>query len=220
MTATKPLAVLFAVLVVATGIGAAAGSTYDTGSGTYAMDAQLNDGAVTVTVTDDGAGVPNATVTVGDESVGETNANGSVTFERPSDAFEVRVETGAVELKQEYAVENGSLVLQKSEFEMDREEDDAHDEDEDEADDDESTDRTEDEADSEEGERDDGPDDESEGDENAEAERGPDARSGGAAAAAGSSPVQQGPPASLPAAVPDPVSAIHDLIRPVVSQYW
>lgn len=122
MSATKPLAILLAVLVAATGVGAAVGSTHDAGDGAYAMDAQLNEDVVTVTVTEDGEGIENATVDVDGEAVGETDANGTVTFERPDDEFEVSTETASAELESEYAVDDGSLVLEESEFEMEDEE--------------------------------------------------------------------------------------------------
>jgi hypothetical protein len=59
MLATKPLAIPLALLVAATGVGAAVGSTHDTGTGSYALDAQPDGGSVTVTVARDGDPVEN-----------------------------------------------------------------------------------------------------------------------------------------------------------------
>jgi hypothetical protein len=129
MNATKPLAVLFAVLLVGAGAAAAAGSSYRTGTDAYAMDATLVDGTVTVTVDHGDSGVANATVYANDERVGTTDANGTVSFELGDDDLDVTVEADGVEMKGEYAVQDGSLVLEKSEFE--REDDDADDRDDD-----------------------------------------------------------------------------------------
>jgi hypothetical protein len=185
MSATKPLAILLAVLVAATGVGAAAGSTYDTGDEAYAMDAQLDDGVVTVTVTADGEGVGNVTVEADGEDVGATDADGTVSFERPDDEFEVSAELDGAELESEYAVDDGSLVLDESEFEMDDE--DESDE-EDEAESDEAADESE--------EADDADEAAEESDDTDEAaEESDDAD-------------RQGPPSSLPSVVPDRVSAL------------
>jgi len=218
MSATKPLAILLAVLVAATGVGAAVGSTHDTGAETYAMDAQLDDGTVTVTVTQNDSGVANATVEVDGEDVGETDANGTVAFERPDDEFEVNTETANAELESEYAVDDGSLVLEESEFEMEddeREEEDEEREDEREDDEREEEDeeredeRENDEREEEEEEREDEREnDEREDDEREEEddERENDEDTDGDAAA------QQGPPETLPSVVPDSVTTIHDRI--------
>jgi len=234
MSATKPLAILLAVLVAATGVGAAVGSTHDTGAETYAMDAQLDDGTVTVTVTQNDSGVANATVEVDGEDVGETDANGTVAFERPDDEFEVNTETANAELESEYAVDDGSLVLEESEFEMEddereeedeeredeREDDEREEEDEereDEREDDEreeedeerEDERENDEREEEEEEREDEREnDEREDDEREEEddERENDEDTDGDAAA------QQGPPETLPSVVPDSVTTIHDRI--------
>ena len=186
MSATKPLAILLAVLVAATGVGAAVGSTHDTGDGTYAMDAQLTDDVVTVTVTQDGEGIENATVEVDGEAVGETDANGTVTFERPDDEFEVSTETASAELESEYAVDDGSLVLEESEFEVEEDELDEE---------------------AEEDERDEEAEDD-ERDEEAEDERDEDAEEDDASADAADPADRQGPPSSLPSVVPDRVSAL------------
>ena len=220
MSATKPLAILLAVLVAATGVGAAVGSTHDTGDGAYAMDAQLDDGLVTVTVTHDGDPVENATVDVADETA-TTDGDGRVTVERPDDEFEVSLERAGVELKHEYAVDDGSLVLEQSEFETENEEaDDESEETDDESEEaDDESEETDDESEDADDESEDA-DDESE-DEGSEDESDADDGDGSAPAeaAAGGPPAdaQRGPIASLPAQVPDHVSAIHELVGSFLS---
>ncbi|WP_338739830.1 hypothetical protein [Haloplanus salilacus] len=210
MSVTKPLAILLAVLVAATGVGAAVGSTHDAGDGAYAMDAQLNDGVVTVTVTEDDDGVENATVEVDGEAVGETDADGTVAFERPDDEFEVSTETASVELESEYAVDDGSLVLEGSEFEM--EDEDERDEEAEDERDEEAEDERDEEA---EDERDEEAEDErdEEAEEIEDDERDENAADGSASADAGAADAaetadRQGPPSSLPAVVPDRVSTL------------
>ncbi|MFC7172655.1 hypothetical protein ACFQL0_18425 [Haloplanus litoreus] len=192
----------------------------DTGRDAYGMETTLDDGTVSVTVTRGDAGVENVSVAVDGESVGETDANGTVTVDRPDDdSFEVTVETASAELKGEYVVENGSLALEKSEFEMedDAEENESEEDESEEEADESEEDESEEEADeSEEDESEEEADESEEGaadedDENAtaEADASANARAGASA--------QQGPPASLSERVPGHVAAIQDLLGSFLS---
>lgn len=163
---TKILAVALAALLVAAGGAAAVGSTVADDDQPDTRDADIAasyDGAnVTVTVTNGGDPVPNATVEVGDEE-STTDANGTVTAAVDDDGeVDVEVEAPGFEGEHEYAVVDGDLVLQEESFEYDVEEDDEEDDD---ADEDET------EEESEEGDEDDegdDDDDEEEGDDDEE----------------------------------------------------
>lgn len=165
---TKILAVALAALLVAAGGAAAVGSTVADDDQRDTRDADIAasyDGAnVTVTVTNGGDPVPNATVEVGDEE-STTDANGTVTAAVDDDGeVDVEVEAPGFEGEHEYAVVDGDLVLQEESFQYDVEEDDDE-EDDDDADEDETQDGSEEADEDDEGDDD---DDEKEGDDDEE----------------------------------------------------
>lgn len=131
---TKILAVALAALLVAAGGAAAVGSTVASdGDQPDTRDADVeavyDGGNVTVTVTNGGDPVPNATVEVGDGEY-TTDANGTVTAPVDDDEADVEVEAPGFEGEHEYALVDGELVLQAEKFEYDveAEEDDGEDE--------------------------------------------------------------------------------------------
>jgi len=157
-----------AVLLVAAGGGAALTETVQTagdgGDATSAprgvdVAATHDDGTVTVTVTDDGAGVEGVAVHADDERVGTTDANGTVAFETDADdELELELTTDGFEGELEYVLQDGSLTLVEEEYEYaepddeesedaneDEESEDADDEESEDADDEESEDANEDE---------------------------------------------------------------------------
>ncbi|MFC7132462.1 MULTISPECIES: DUF7096 domain-containing protein [Salinibaculum] len=78
------------------------------------VDATLDDGTVTVTVSYDGSAVANASVYANGQAVGTTDADGRVTFAVDANAtedLEVEVVKGEFEAELEYDIENGSLAL-------------------------------------------------------------------------------------------------------------
>ncbi|MFB6123503.1 MAG: hypothetical protein ABEJ78_08595 [Haloferacaceae archaeon] len=203
MNATKPLAVLFAVLLVGAGAAAAAGSSYETGTESYAVDATMDDGTVTVTVERGGSGLANATVYANGDQVGTTDANGTVSFETSAeDELEITVEGDAFETKSEYAVQDGSLVLEKSEFEREDESEDEHAEQNEHADDREQN-RNENAAQT----------------EQRESERNERAMNADASstASANSSAEARGPPTELPEQAADRASSVHGVINDFLS---
>ncbi|QKY20271.1 hypothetical protein B4589_007715 [Halolamina sp. CBA1230] len=111
-----------AALVVSVGAGAVTAQTDDTSAGTT-VDASYDDGAVTLTVTENGTGVENLSVEANDEDVGTTDANGTLTFEtNASEELEIELEGDEFEHEVEYEIEDGELVREAD--------DDADDEDE------------------------------------------------------------------------------------------
>lgn len=129
---TKILAVALAALLVAAGGAAAVGSTVasdadqpDTRDAD--IEATYDGGNVTVTVTNGGDPVPNATVEVGDGEY-TTDANGTVTAPVEDDEVDVEVEAPGFEGEHEYALVDGELVLQEETFEYDVESEDGDDE--------------------------------------------------------------------------------------------
>jgi hypothetical protein len=164
---------LAAMLTVAGGAAAVTGTGLsDAGtaaSGDVTVETTYTNGAVTVTATQDGAPVENASVEVaGKEYI--TDANGTVTAENvdleAGEELGVEVEGDGFEAELSYALQDGNLQLLEEEYRYEQAED-AEDEDEaeDEADDDE------DEAEDDEGEADEAEDDDAEdGDEDDEEE--------------------------------------------------
>ncbi|MFC6989369.1 hypothetical protein ACFQJD_12845 [Haloplanus sp. GCM10025708] len=196
MNATNLLAVTFAVLLVGSGAAVAAGSSYETGTESYAMDATLDDGTVTVAVDRGGSGVPDATVYADGERVGTTGENGTVSFETTAaDELELAVEGDGFEMNGEFDVENGSLVLEKSEFERDDAEDEDADDEADDAEDDEG-------------------DHAREQNRTERADAGPN---GDASASASASAERRGPSSELPDRASDRASSVRDVVRGFLS---
>ncbi|MFB6183287.1 MAG: carboxypeptidase-like regulatory domain-containing protein [Haloarculaceae archaeon] len=124
MLSTKTLTVAL-VALLATGGAAATVGTAATAQGPNdasvhdaAVDAVLANGTVTVTVTDDGAALANATVRA-NEADARTDANGTATFDRAAltednetlDELDVSVAKDTFEARLHYRVDNGSLTL-------------------------------------------------------------------------------------------------------------
>lgn len=133
---------LAAMLTVAGGAAAVTGTGLsDAGtaaSGDVTVETTYTDGAVTVTATQDGAPVENASVEVaGEEYI--TDANGTVAAENvdleAGEELGVEVEGDGFEAELSYALQDGNLQLLEEEYEYEQAEDE--DEAEDEADDDE-----------------------------------------------------------------------------------
>ena len=79
----------------------------------FASDATLDNGTVTVSVTQNDSAVGNATVVVNESVVGATDANGTVAFDLGNrSAVELSVSVDSVTQTTVYAVEDGSLVAQ------------------------------------------------------------------------------------------------------------
>ncbi|MFB6304345.1 MAG: hypothetical protein ABEH47_04200, partial [Haloferacaceae archaeon] len=125
-------AVLVALLVAGGGLAATGVARTDagpaaTGVSELEMDATLDGETVTVTVTDDGAPVGNASLVVeGDETVATTtDANGTAVVDRAAltegdeslDALEVEYESGGVQGTLEFVVQDGSLTLVEETYE-------------------------------------------------------------------------------------------------------
>lgn len=134
MTATKLLTLLIAALLVTAGAGtaiAAEGTATatatneptetpdeDDGNETdVGVDASYDNGTVDLTVTTNDTGAANVSVTANGDAVGETNANGSLTFEtNATEELELTLTGETFTAEYEYAIENGSLVLEESEI--------------------------------------------------------------------------------------------------------
>jgi segregation and condensation protein B len=119
----KAIAAALAALVLTAGGAVAVGGAQSTADSTdtvrdAAVDATYDDdGNVTVTVTNGGEAVENATVEVGDEEY-ETDANGTVTAEVEADGeLEVEVDADDFSAEQEYALSDGQLTLVEEEYE-------------------------------------------------------------------------------------------------------
>ena len=120
------LTVLVAALVVSVGAGAVTAQTDDTSAGTT-VDASYDDGAVTLTVTQNGTGVENLSVEANDEDVGTTDANGTLTFEtNASEELEIELEGDEFEHEVEYEIEDGELVREADDDEDDEDDEDEH----------------------------------------------------------------------------------------------
>jgi hypothetical protein len=84
--------------------------------------ASLDNGTVTVDVTQNGSAAENVSVTANGEDVGTTDENGSLMFEtNASEELELEFEKGDVELEQEYSIEDGALVMEEDDEEDDNE---------------------------------------------------------------------------------------------------
>jgi hypothetical protein len=82
----------------------------------FAYDATLDNGTVTVAVTEDDSLVANATVAVNETVVGTTDENGTVAFDLGNrSAVELSVSVDSVTQTTVYAVDDGSLVAQDDE---------------------------------------------------------------------------------------------------------
>ena len=118
MNTTKLLTVLVAALVVSAGAGAVTAGTATQTSADTNVDASYDDGAVTLTVTQNGTAVENVTVEANGETVGTTDANGTLTFEtNATDELEMEFDGENVDLERTYAVEDAELVLADDEDE-------------------------------------------------------------------------------------------------------
>lgn len=138
MTATKLLSLLVAAALVTAGAGtvvavdetATATATNtptdaleeDLNETDVAVDASYDNGTVDLTVTTDDTGAENVSVTANGDAVGETDANGTLTFEtNATDELELTLTGDQFTAEYVYAIENGSLVLEDSEVELDDE---------------------------------------------------------------------------------------------------
>ena len=133
MNATKLLAVGLAALLVSAGVGAAATSTgtgatvavTDASVDEYETDAAYDKGTVTLTVTANGSGVEGLSMLRDDALVGTTDADGSVAFDvnaSDTEAVELDVSGENVSGEIELAFENGSVTVEKAEFEAETDE--------------------------------------------------------------------------------------------------
>lgn len=157
MVASKTLMTILAVLLVAGGGVAATGlaqTDAETSTATVSdlgMDAALDKGTVTVTATDGGTPLENASITVeGDKEVrvttdsdGTATVNKSVLIEDDEslEELEIEYESDHAEGELEFVVQDGSLTLVEEEYEYEveeSEEGDEEDEEDEEADDEES----------------------------------------------------------------------------------
>jgi len=103
-----------AAAVVAT--GAASQASPATTAHDAHVAASLGSGTLTVTVTNGGAPVENATVAVADATA-RTGANGSATLNAsPGDALELRVRADGFVAEQTYRVTNGSMTLLEEQY--------------------------------------------------------------------------------------------------------
>lgn len=145
MTATKLTALLLAALMITAGAGTVAATTEtataaneptDTPTGeepdeddsepslNLDVDAAYENGTVDLSVTDNGTGLANVSVETAEAVVGETDADGSLTFEtNATDELELALTGDGWSAEYEYAIENGSLVLEESDVEFEDEND-------------------------------------------------------------------------------------------------
>lgn len=75
------------------------------------IDATLDDGTVTLTLTNDGSPIEGAMLSVNGDSAGDTDADGVVSFQAEADEedYDVRFEKDDAEIRTEYLVENGTI---------------------------------------------------------------------------------------------------------------
>ncbi|WP_053949068.1 hypothetical protein [Halolamina sediminis] len=115
MNTTKLLTVLVAALVVSAGAGAVTAQTDDASADT-SIEANYDDGTVTLSVAQNGTGVENVSVEANSEDVGATDANGTLTFEtNATEELELELEGEGIDQEVEYVIEDGELVRESDE---------------------------------------------------------------------------------------------------------